>query len=181
MSLLWLWNYTLLRLHGLPSEETAWFLATACDQLSQYYVFQWTRKDMLKSSPSQPTTISPPKRQQTLPVSRALEVKGFPVGTEVVKNPPANAGDRGWIPGSGGSSGGREWQPTPSIHLENSWGASRAPVQTWVSHEHTHWRRKEGKAGREEKKGGERLEAASDGPAMYQNQLPALSHNWPWV
>ena len=38
---------------------------------------------------------------------------GFPGGS-VVKNPPANAGDAGSIPGSGRSLGGRKkWQPTP--------------------------------------------------------------------
>ena len=29
------------------------------------------------------------------------------------KNPPANAGDTGSIPGSGRSPGGGKWQPTP--------------------------------------------------------------------
>ena len=37
---------------------------------------------------------------------------GFPVGS-AVKNPPANAGDEGLIPGSGRSPWRRAWQPTP--------------------------------------------------------------------
>ena len=37
---------------------------------------------------------------------------GFPDGT-VVKNLPANAGDKGSIPGSGRSPERRIWQPTP--------------------------------------------------------------------
>ena len=37
---------------------------------------------------------------------------GFPVGA-VVKNPPANAGNTGLIPGSERSRRRRKWQPTP--------------------------------------------------------------------
>ena len=37
---------------------------------------------------------------------------GFP-GVSVVKNPPANAGDLGSIPGSGRFPWRRKWQPTP--------------------------------------------------------------------
>ena len=45
---------------------------------------------------------------------------GFPGGS-VVKNPPANAGDAGSIPGSGRSLGGRKkWQPTPVFLPEKS-------------------------------------------------------------
>ena len=40
-----------------------------------------------------------------------LPVKGFPGGS-VVKNPPANVGDTGLIPGSGRCPGGEKWQPT---------------------------------------------------------------------
>ena len=44
---------------------------------------------------------------------------GFPGGT-VVKNPPANAGDAGSIPGSGGSPGGGNGYPLQYSCLENS-------------------------------------------------------------
>ena len=37
---------------------------------------------------------------------------GFPGGS-VIKNPPANAGDAGSIPGSGRCLCRRKWQPTP--------------------------------------------------------------------
>ena len=44
--------------------------------------------------------------------SLQMELMGFP-GGPVVKNPPANAGDTGSIPGSGRSPGeGMAWQPT---------------------------------------------------------------------
>ena len=33
----------------------------------------------------------------------------------MVKNPPANAGDAGSIPGSGRSPGEGKWQPTPVL------------------------------------------------------------------
>jgi len=39
--------------------------------------------------------------------------RGFPGGSLVIKNPPASAGDVGFIPGSGRSPRRREWQPTP--------------------------------------------------------------------
>ena len=38
---------------------------------------------------------------------------------EVVKNPPANAGDAGLIPGSGRSSGGGNGKPLQYSCLEN--------------------------------------------------------------
>ena len=43
----------------------------------------------------------------------------------VVKNPPANAGDAGSIPGLGRSPGERKWQPTPVFLL----GKSREPEE----------------------------------------------------
>ena len=43
---------------------------------------------------------------------------GFPGGT-VVKNPPANAGDSGSIPGSGRSPGGGNGNPFQYSCLEN--------------------------------------------------------------
>ena len=43
---------------------------------------------------------------------------GFPGGT-VVKNPPANAGDVGLIPGSGRSPGGGNGNPLQYSCLEN--------------------------------------------------------------
>ena len=47
-----------------------------------------------------------------------LEERGFPGGS-VVKNPPANAGDQGSIPGSGGSLGERNGYPLQYSCLEN--------------------------------------------------------------
>ena len=44
---------------------------------------------------------------------------GFP-GDSVVKNPPANAGDAGSIPGSGRSPGGGNGNPLQYSCLENS-------------------------------------------------------------
>ena len=54
---------------------------------------------------------------------------GFPGGT-VVKNPPANAGDVGLIPGSGRSPGGGNGNPLQYSCLENPMerGAWRATV-----------------------------------------------------
>ena len=43
---------------------------------------------------------------------------GFPGGS-VVKNPPANAGDSGLIPGSGRSPGGENGYPLQYSCLEN--------------------------------------------------------------
>ena len=43
---------------------------------------------------------------------------GFPGGS-VVKNPPANAGDSGFISGSGRSPGGRNGNPLQDFCLEN--------------------------------------------------------------
>ena len=59
----------------------------------------------------------------------------FPGGSEE-KNPPANSGDTGLIPGSGISLGEKKWQPTPvflpgeshgqrSLVGYNSWGCER--------------------------------------------------------
>ena len=56
-------------------------------------------------------------------------VGGFPGGS-VVKNPPANAGgarDSGSIPGSGRSTGGRAWQPTP-VFLPGKFPGQRSPA-----------------------------------------------------
>ena len=54
---------------------------------------------------------------------------GFP-GDSVVKNPPANAGDAGSIPGSGRSPGGGNGNPLQYSCLENSMdrGAWQATV-----------------------------------------------------
>ena len=43
---------------------------------------------------------------------------GFPGGS-VVKNPPANAGDVGWIPGLGRSPGRGNGNPTSVFFLRN--------------------------------------------------------------
>ena len=65
---------------------------------------------------------------------------GFPCGS-VVKNPPVNAGDTGWIPGSGRSPGRGNGNPLQSSCLENpmdrgSWQAAVHRVAkswTWLS------------------------------------------------
>ena len=67
--------------------------------------------------------------------------EGFPGGS-VVKNPPASAGDMGFIPGLGRSSGRGNGDPLQYSCLENSMdrGAWRAAVhgvaesQTLLSH-----------------------------------------------
>ena len=48
----------------------------------------------------------------------AKKSKAFPGGS-VVKNLPANAGDTGWIPGSGRSSGEENGNPLQYSCLEN--------------------------------------------------------------
>ena len=55
--------------------------------------------------------------------------RGFPGGT-VVKNPPANVGDVGLIPGSGKSSGEKNGNPLQYSYLGNPMdrGAWRAKV-----------------------------------------------------
>ena len=73
---------------------------------------------------------------------------GFP-DESVVKNPSANAGDMGLIPGSGRSNWRRKWQLTPAFSPGKSHGqrslAGYSPwvtkSQTWLSywtHTHTH-------------------------------------------
>ena len=49
----------------------------------------------------------------------------------MVKNPPANAGDKGLIPGSGRSPGGGNDNPLQYSYLENSMerGAWQAKIQ----------------------------------------------------
>ena len=49
----------------------------------------------------------------------ATRKEGFPGGS-VVKNPPANAGDLGSIPGLGRSPGEGNGNPLQYSHLENS-------------------------------------------------------------
>ena len=63
--------------------------------------------------------------QETL-LGRGTLVGAFPGGS-VVKNPPANAGDVGLIPGSGRSAGGGNGNPLQDSCLENpvdgvAWG-----------------------------------------------------------
>ena len=64
-----------------------------------------------------------------------LTLRNFPGGS-VVKNPPANAGDTGLIPGSGRFPRSRKWQPTPvflprklhgqrSLSGYNTWGCKK--------------------------------------------------------
>ena len=50
----------------------------------------------------------------------SISWEGFPDGS-AVKNPPANAGDAGLIPGSGRSLGGWHGNPLQYSCLENSW------------------------------------------------------------
>ena len=71
---------------------------------------------------------------------------GFPGGA-VVKNPLANAGDLGLIPGSGRSPWRREWLPTPVFLPEEShaqrslvgyspWGHKELDVTERLNHHH---------------------------------------------
>ena len=62
---------------------------------------------------------------------------GFPSGS-VVKNPPANAGDLGSIPGPGRSPGGGNGHPLQYSCLENSMdrGAWQATAH-WVAKDRT--------------------------------------------
>ena len=48
-----------------------------------------------------------------------MDMRGFPGGS-VVKNPPANTGDSGSIPGLGRSPEGRNGNPLQYSYLENS-------------------------------------------------------------
>ena len=60
---------------------------------------------------------------------------GFPGGL-VIKNPPANAGDMGLIPGSGRSPGERSGYPLQYSFLQNSMarGAWQATVHGVAKH-----------------------------------------------
>ena len=54
-------------------------------------------------------------KHQMFPFIIPCVIRGFPGGS-AVKNPPASpgdTGDRGLIPGSGRSVGGRKWKPAP--------------------------------------------------------------------
>ena len=57
---------------------------------------------------------------------------GFPGGS-AVKNPPANAGDEGSIPGSGRSLGGRNGNPLQYSHLGNPMGRGAGGLQSMGS------------------------------------------------
>ena len=59
--------------------------------------------------------------RKILAVVTQVSIEGFPGGT-VVKNPPANAGDRGSIPGSGRSPGRGNGNPLQYSCLENPRG-----------------------------------------------------------
>ena len=64
-------------------------------------------------------------------ISSGRSSKTF-AGGLVVKNPPANAGDEGWILGSGRSPWRREWQPTPVFLPAKSHGQrSLAGYNPW--------------------------------------------------
>ena len=49
-----------------------------------------------------------------------VSIPGFP-GDSMVKNPPANAGDMGSIPGWGRSPGEGNGKPLQYSHLGNTW------------------------------------------------------------
>ena len=72
--------------------------------------------------------------------------KGFPGGSEV-KNPPANAGDLGSIPGLGSSLGGERGNPLQYSCLENLVfrGDWQATVH-WVTKSHTQLKQLSNKA-----------------------------------
>ena len=73
------------------------------------------------------------------------KTKGFP-GDSVVKNPPANAGDAGSIPGSGRSLGVGNGNPFQYPCLDNpieAWratvhGVAKSPVGFCDTHTHCH-------------------------------------------
>ena len=62
---------------------------------------------------------------------------GFPGGS-VVKNPPANTGNLGSIPGFAKIPWRRKWQPTPVPYLENPHGL-RGPWHTTIHGVTKHW------------------------------------------
>ena len=53
-----------------------------------------------------------------LGICHHISTRGFPGGS-AVKNPPANAGDTGSVPGSGGSPGGGNGKPLQYSCLGN--------------------------------------------------------------
>ena len=73
------------------------------------------------------------------------KTKGFP-GDSVVKNPPANAGDAGSIPGSGRSPGAGNGNPLQYPSLDDpieAWratahGVAKSPVGFCDTHTHCH-------------------------------------------
>ena len=71
-----------------------------------------------------------------------LSVRGFPSDT-VVKNPPANTGDAGLIPGSGRSPAGENGDPLQYSSLGNpmdrgAWQAAVHGVTESDTNEHAH-------------------------------------------
>ena len=58
---------------------------------------------------------------KVLSIFKTILTWGFP-GSSVVKNLPANAGDSGWIPGSGRSPGRGHGNPLQDSCLENPHG-----------------------------------------------------------
>ena len=65
-------------------------------------------------------------------------MRGFP-GDSVVKNPPANAGDAGLIPGSGRSSGGGNGKPLQYSCLENPMNRGLFAVHGIAESDTTEW------------------------------------------
>ena len=75
-----------------------------------------------------------------------MSLLGLPGGS-VVKNPPANVGDVGLIPGSGRSPGGGNGNPLQYSCLENPmdrgawWAIVHGVTRSWTqlnTHTHTH-------------------------------------------
>ena len=70
----------------------------------------------------------------TFPFQRQLPHTGFPGGS-VVKNPPANAGDVGLIPGSGRSPREENGNPLSVLAWEIPWTAEPGGLQSMGSQE----------------------------------------------
>ena len=51
----------------------------------------------------------------------------------MVKNPPSNAGDAAWVPGSGRSPGAGNGNPLPYSCLENPWTEEPGGLQSMWS------------------------------------------------
>ena len=91
-------------------------------------MYNWVLKFSAANCSTKSVWIFPiHKRDKRSILLLSVSFKGFPGGS-VVKNPPANAGDAGSIPGSGRSSGEGNDNPLQYSCLEDSMdrGAQRA-------------------------------------------------------